>query len=293
LLAQYTVKTDVAGRVAGFGLASEATTTGPSTSAFGVIADRFWIAAPNDYTQEATPTSGVVAGKVWYKPSTKQTFRYSGSAWVAFDPVIPFVVQTTATTIGGVSVPAGVYMDTAFIKDGTISSAKIANAAIDSAKIADAAITSAKIGDAQIDSAKIANTIQSTNYSATAGWQINKAGTAIFNEVALRGAINGGAYTGWAWPAAGSAPGFHLGPNGLLLGNYNTDIGGGKRRYFQVESNGNLYSPGLNIIDGVATFAGRLNVQSSASGDRLEITNDVIKVISGGVVRVKIGNLNA
>jgi hypothetical protein len=258
LLAQYTIKTDVNGYVSGFGLASTATNA-EATSTFAVRADSFYIANPEG--------PGIA-------------------------PAMPFIARTTATTINGVNVPAGVYIKDAFIENGTITNAKIANLAVDSAKIANAAITTAKIGDAQIDSAKIANTIQSSNYSANAGWQINKAGTAAFNEVALRGAINGGAFTGWAWPAAGSAPGFHLGPSGLLLGNYNTVLGNGKRSYVQIGSDGNLYSPGLNIINGDATFTGILNV-SSGSGDRLEITNQVIKVISGGVVRVKIGNLTA
>jgi hypothetical protein len=252
LLAQYTVKADVNGYVSGFGLASTAKDSTPS-STFAVRSDAFYIASPSG--------PGVA-------------------------PAMPFIVRTTATTINGVSVPVGVYITDAFIQNGTITNAKIANLGVDTAKIADAAITSAKIGDAQIDSAKIANTIQSTNYSSTAGWQINKGGAAYFNEVSLRGAINGGAYTGYAWPAAGSS-GFHLSASGLLLGNANNG------RYFQVTSDGQIYAPQFSIVDGAATFSGRLNVQSSASGDRLEITNDVIKVISGGVVRVKIGNLNA
>ena len=48
---------------------------------------------------------------------------------------IPFVVQSTPTTINGVTVPAGVYMDSAFIKDGSIDNAKIGNATIDHVKI--------------------------------------------------------------------------------------------------------------------------------------------------------------
>lgn len=131
LFAQYTVKTDLAGRVAGFGLASESNAAGVNTTSFAVISDRFSISAPNDYTQEATPTLGLAAGKVWYKPSTKQTFRYDGAAWVSFEPVSPFSVQTTPTTINGVAVPAGVYMDTAFIKNGTIASAKISDLSAD------------------------------------------------------------------------------------------------------------------------------------------------------------------
>ena len=48
---------------------------------------------------------------------------------------IPFVVQSTPTQINGVDVPAGVYMDAAFIKDGSIDNAKIGNATIDHVKI--------------------------------------------------------------------------------------------------------------------------------------------------------------
>lgn len=102
LEAQYTVKTDVNGYVSGFGLAS--TTVGATpTSSFIIRADSFSI---------ANPTGPSVA------------------------PAMPFIVRTTATTIGGVNVPVGVYLTDAFIQNGTISNVKIANAAIDNAKIA-------------------------------------------------------------------------------------------------------------------------------------------------------------
>jgi predicted phage tail protein len=104
---------------------------------------------------------------------------------------------------------------------------------------------------------QIGTTLQTTNFSSTAGWQINKSGTATFNDVALRGAVNSGSFTNYAWPASGS--GFHLGPSGLLLGNYNVVLGNGKRRYFQVEASGNVYSPGFNIVDGDAVFSGTVS----------------------------------
>lgn len=48
--------------------------------------------------------------------------------------------------------------------------------------------SSANLADAVITTAKIANTIQSTNYSANnAGWRINKAGDAEFNDITVRG----------------------------------------------------------------------------------------------------------
>lgn len=120
LLAQYTVKLDVGGKVSGYGLASSST-----ASEFAIRADRFSI---------APPASG------------------GGSAV----QIVPFVVQAAATTINGQAVPAGVYINDAYIKNGTIVAAKIGDAAITTAKIGDAQITSAKIIDASITSAKIA-----------------------------------------------------------------------------------------------------------------------------------------
>lgn len=91
LSAQYTVKIDNGGRVAGYGLASGA----GGISDFAVVADKFYIAPPT-------------GGK----------------------GIVPFVVRTTPTTIGGVSVPAGTYIDNACIQNGSIDIAKINKASI-------------------------------------------------------------------------------------------------------------------------------------------------------------------
>ena len=128
LSAQWTVKTDVNGYVAGFGLASTANNSTPSSD-FAVRADRFYIANPTG--------PGIV-------------------------PAMPFVVQTTPTTINGVAVPVGVYIDRAMIANGTIGSAQIGVGVIDTAKIADAAITTAKIGFAQVGTAQITDASIST-----------------------------------------------------------------------------------------------------------------------------------
>ena len=102
LEAQYTVKIDNNGAVAGYGLASTTTAAGGITSEFIVNADRFAIMRGGSNTTAAS---------------------------------VPFVVQASATTINGVAVPAGVYMSDAFVKNGSIVNAKIGNAAIDNAKI--------------------------------------------------------------------------------------------------------------------------------------------------------------
>lgn len=97
LLAQYTVKVDANGYVAGYGLASTLVDGTPS-SAFIIRADSFAV-GPNS----------TIAGVT---------------------PAYTFLVQATATTIGGESVPAGVYFNNAYIQNGSFETIKLANQAI-------------------------------------------------------------------------------------------------------------------------------------------------------------------
>jgi hypothetical protein len=186
--AQYTVKTDVNGYVAGFGLSNTVNTAGVGTSEFTIVADKFAIAPVN--------TSNTAA---------------DGS---------PFFHRTAPTTINGVVIPAGTYMKSAFIHDATITSAKIANLAVDNAKIANLAVTSLKIADLAVNSAKISNLIQSDNFNGTAnsttgvisnngttGWAISKLGNAVFNNIRVRGDITGSTGTFSGTVAAGNVTG--------------------------------------------------------------------------------------
>jgi hypothetical protein len=104
LYAQWTLRVDVAGRVSGFGLASDA-----NVSDFIVRADRFSIASPS-------ATDGIT-------------------------PKIPFIVATTDQVINGRIAPAGVYLEEAFIKNGTITNAMIGVAEIDTLTIRGSAVT--------------------------------------------------------------------------------------------------------------------------------------------------------
>lgn len=117
LYAKYTVKIDVNGYVSGFGLASTAN-NGTPTSQFIFKADQFAFGAPGLTT------------------------------------AYPFVIQASATTANGVAVPAGVYIDAAYIKNGTITAAKIGNAVIDNAKISD--LNAAKINAGTLSADRIA-----------------------------------------------------------------------------------------------------------------------------------------
>lgn len=93
-----------------------------------------------------------------------------------------FVLMTAAN---------GTYTTPFYVSNGAmyVKEAFIKNASIGTAKIADAAITTAKI----------AQQIQSTNYkSGSAGWMINKNGSAELNNVTVRGAVyaNSGEFKG-------------------------------------------------------------------------------------------------
>lgn len=213
----------------------------------------------------ATPTAefAVIADRFSIAPVATNPNAVDGS---------PFFVITAPTTIGGVTVPAGTYMKAAYIHDATITTAKIA----------DAAITSAKILDASIGSAKIANTIQSDNYSSTTGWQINKSGVMNLNQANVRGMVNVGAYTGYAWPATGN--GVHLSQFGILAGNPNN---GG--RYFQLytpqDGNNNAY-----IYTNIPAYIEDAQITNAKIADG-QITNAKIATLDAG--KINTGTLSA
>lgn len=264
LFAQYTVKLDVNGYVSGYGLASTATNAAP-TSTFAVRADSFYIASPSG--------PGVA-------------------------PSMPFIVRTTPITINGVNVPVGVYMNDAFIQNGTITNAKIANLAVDNAKIANLSADKLTAG-----SIAVGQHIQSANYLAgTAGWHINGNGNAEFSGVIVRGTVYASAgsiggnsldSSGMQSPsyAAGSS-GWRLDSNGLLRA---FAASGSRVLDLAATGSGSVLKIGSVIdlrADGTGTFAGALNVQSASSGARLEIKTNVIKVFDAtGALRVQIGDL--
>lgn len=103
-------------------------------------------------------SGGVVSGIGLYNANGQSDFIVQADKFALQSPqgkTTPFSVLTSPTTINGVSVPAGTYIDTAYIKQGSITTAHIGNAQIDNAKIKDGAITTAKIGHAQIDTLQI------------------------------------------------------------------------------------------------------------------------------------------
>lgn len=101
-------------------------------------------------------------------------------------PGNPFKVVTEQFTLpDGTVVPAGTYTADAFIHNGQIVNAMIANLAVDDAKIA--SLSASKIVAGSIE---VGQFVESTGFVAgTSGWRINGDGTAEFSGVIVRGTI--------------------------------------------------------------------------------------------------------
>ena len=182
--AKYAVRVDAGGVAGGFELIG-----GGGAVDFGVRASTFFIAAPAG--------SGIVSA-------------------------VPFIVRTTETVIGGVTIPIGMYVADAFIQNASITNAKIG-------------------GD-----------IWSSNFVAgQSGWRLYRSGDMEINNLRARGHIAGGSFTDVNWPATGG--GFYLGPDVFRMGNYNTG------KYFEVYPSGDVHAPGFDITGGNAAFSGRLS----------------------------------
>lgn len=115
---KYSLKIDVNGYVSGFGLINSANNSTPY-SEFIVRADTFAIGSPSvprvqnpDGTWQPGPTAN-----------------------------IPFIVTTTPRTVNGIYSPPGVYIQNAFIENGTIATAQIGVAQIETLTVAGNAIT--------------------------------------------------------------------------------------------------------------------------------------------------------
>lgn len=121
LFAEKIVKADLAGNVVGYGLSAYKDPSGNFSSDFRVAADTFSVAPPA-IVQDTAPSSDNYNGKVWVDTSNAsgpvpKWYNISTKAWQT-TPVkasTPFYIQTTSRTINGEDIPAGVYIDSAYI----------------------------------------------------------------------------------------------------------------------------------------------------------------------------------
>ena len=230
LYAQYTVKLDVGGYVSGYGLASSGT-----SSEFIIRADRFALAPPAG--------SGL---------STN---------------IFPFVVQATSATINGVFVPAGVYMDAAYIINLSAMWARFGTLIADSIAAGQISAANLTVGDGTVG-----GNLKSTSFTAGSGstpgtgWRLTPGGVVHASGAIIYGTIyaSAGVFAG----SLSAATGTFSGSLSAATGTFSGDISGAS-----------------------GTFSGNLNVAGSGP-NRMEITTSRIKIFSGGVERVRLGDLS-
>ncbi len=158
-------------------------------------------------------------------------------------PGNPFKVVTEEITLpDGSVVPPGTYTSDAYIHNGQIVNAKIANLAVDNAKVANMAVDKLIAG-----SLNIGAYIQSSNYVAgTSGFRINGAGFAEFSGIIARGQINA---------TSGAIGGITIASNAVYSSNYDAGAGVG----FRLGADGTLNLPNGSIT------AAKLNVANLAA----------------------------
>ncbi len=231
LQGQYTWKIDANGYVSGFGLAS--TIVGATPQSIAIFrSDSFAIGSPSG--------PGIA-------------------------PQVPFIVRTTSTTLGGVTVPVGVYMTDTFIQNGSISNAKIANLAVDDAKIVN--LTVAKLLAGKLG---VGEYIESTNYLAgDTGFRIHGNGNAEFRNVTVRGVV---------LATSGEIGGNTIDSTGVQSPNYTSTTG------WRINSNGTAVLNNAVIRGQLIAASGTLGIitaatiQSGASGQRVVQTEKGISI---------------
>lgn len=208
LFAKYTVKIDANGYVSGFGLASTANNATPF-SEFAVRADRFSIASPSG--------PGIT-------------------------PVVPFAVQTTPTTIDGITFQPGVYMTQAVIKKAIVENFVAGLAVID-----DASIKNVRAGKILADKLGVGQYIESQGYIAgSSGWRISANGTAEFQTAVVRGTV---------YASAGAIAGVQIFGSYLQSSNYVAGANGYRLNADGTAEFGNLTARGNITANKVAAGA--------------------------------------
>ena len=155
----------------------------------------------------------VIGGKDAFVFNTKTfAIKHAGSGYV------PFIVQTTPTVINGHTIPAGVYLDAAFMRRFVAQAGQIGSLAVDDAAIANVSAAKLTIGDGTVG-----GRLKSAYFaSGVAGWQIHPDGTAEFNNVLVHGTVYAesgyfkGTLMGGAVTSIGSGTGLWAGYDGGL-----------------------------------------------------------------------------
>jgi hypothetical protein len=188
-----------------------------------------------------------VSGSIIYRTDT---FAVGGTG---LTPIQPFVIQTSAQTVNGVEIPAGVYMDAAYIKNLSVLWARFGTLVADSITAASLSAAQLTVGDGTVG-----GNLKSAGYaSGVTGWMLRPDGYAEFSNMiargtvyassgAIGGAIVGSSYiqssgwssgTGWRLNNDGTGwiGGIYMGANFIQSANYSSGSSG-----FKISGNGSI-----------------------------------------------------
>jgi hypothetical protein len=162
----------------------------------------------------------------------------------------PFVID------GGVT-----YIDAAVIKDGAITSAKIATLNADK-------ITAGTIGSQTIALNGVSSILKSSNYVAgSAGWQIRGDGYAEFRNVTIRGSLNASDVSGGTLNFSNITVS-NLRADSITVGTINTDqITSGAVTYSFADTTGPSFGYVSNVNTGYFTMASHI-IPAVSAGSR-------------------------
>lgn len=342
LSAQYTVKVDNNGHVAGFGLAST-TIDGTPKSDFMVRADRFSIVSTTSARPDVIITSNINSTTYrmgFSSAANRNNFPIGASVYFINHPDDGAAADKVfSVTAHGQDSTSGNYIDISKDASVTLQDLNTTTAAalgvklgrntipfvvdsgdviIDTAYIKDGSITSAKIGTLNADriTSGLLNTVDFYG-NTIAGATIYIGGTATYtqdaggNNVGINTVVNpkitmsatGALFDVNAFTidnGAGTTTPFIVSGNTVVIDNAmiaDGSISNAKIGNTIQSANYNSGSAGwkINKTGDVelndATFRGTLDVGGS-SGSRMKITSDKIEVYDGSTLRVKIGNLS-
>ncbi|WP_288639204.1 host specificity factor TipJ family phage tail protein [uncultured Comamonas sp.] len=224
--------------IGGFGLSGTSSGTAGATIDFGVLANKFFVAAPEG--------SGIASN-------------------------FQLTIQTTPTTANGVTIPAGLYVDSAFITNVSALWGRFGTLVADS-------IQATAISASQLTAGNgvIGGTLKSSNYVAgSSGWTLRPDGVAEFSGVIVRGTV---------YATSGTVGGWELSGDRIRSAGFTANSG------VELRSDGHVYA--RNAATNV-TF----NTAATGTGEVLRVGSALVinaqgDAIFGGSLSARVINTN-
>lgn len=234
----------------------------------------------NGYTIGWAANNDGVQGTIVFRTDT---FIVGGTG---YSPVQPFIIRTSGGTEGGVSYPAGVYMDSAYITNLTAMWARFGTLVADSVQATE--ISAARL---TVGTGAIGGNLRSTTYTGgSIGWIVRPDGYAEFNNVVVRGTVYasagaiGGSYIGstyiqsTTWVSGSNGWRFNSDGTGWVGGIYMDTTSIRSANYILNSQGFALRADGTGQIGGLkinATNIESSNYVAGTSGMRISYNGDV------------------